>query len=746
MRIVIVGSAHSVHIRKIADSLVARGHQVTVFSEESALTESSPQQYSSGVSLKDKWPVNKRARKVWLILKLNCFLFFSRADVVWFVYASSYGLLTKKVFTYAKKVTSVWGSDILINSYKNAYLDKISKSLDSADLIFSTSEFLRTHTRRLTSSRMVLTPYGPNDAFFEVVGKSHSYDREPHEALKIARTFDRFILCTKWLKSVYGIDILISAIIEDPDYFRASNTGVIICGEGVDARSFKETVKSNHIEDLVKFVGYQTEKEVICLLGNADLAVFPSRSESFGVSLLECFAQEVPVICSNAGGFNELSQGGKYGRVVSSMDPRDYLEEIKSVLDEGPGYNLIDAKSFSQCFAWSKCMDHMECALDGLSGKQAGVVDFHLDSDRENAIFMHTEPRIVNTNLTRAREIRIAGFRNSLMKTYNLQEICAGQVVNGNYKKMIEGVFEVSRPRLVYIEGTSSMLSSFTRRIRELKSVLQTAQSQKIPVVYYLPDAHEFWDDYVISTRSATTVHLARYRKKKLLNLLANYCVIIAFPSGEFRAALYSRLDIATRDKLNANKSLILPPACATKSIGVINDNQSICYVYAGGVGPFYKLHRLLISIIQSTCSVNALFYMRKGDLRVLDAKYRALIVNAKLNIHHGPLPYSVQGVSPVGLLVMEPIDYISVAIPLKFYSYLERGWPVLCFKGTAVGNIVTKYGLGWAISASVSELAGFFESNKALDDYSEIQKSIGMYTASNQWDNRVQQIAEAAE
>jgi glycosyltransferase involved in cell wall biosynthesis len=745
MKVVIVGSAHSVHIRKIADNLAERGHKVSVFSEESSLTESSPQIYSPEVKLFDKWPAGKIARKISFLIRLNLYLLRTNADIVWFVYASSYGRLTPKVFTFAKKVVSVWGSDILINSYKKAYIKKISSSLNKADLVFSTSEFLRAHTRRLTSAKIVLTPYGPNDSFFSEV---RAIDDGCHQALQVAKSFEKVIICTKWLKSVYGIDILVEAIALHPSYFRDANIGVLICGEGQDSGFLKELVETENVGDIVRFVGFQTESQVISLLQNAHLAVFPSRSESFGVSLLECFAQKVPVICSSAGGFNELSHGGKFACMIQSLEPVDYLIGIKQLLDNGPSQNIENAYTFSKAFAWSKCMQHMESTLEQLAQNRSSrkLEDFRHEEELGRAVFIHGEPRLIDQNLTRAREIRISGFRQSLMKTHNVQELFGGRLGQWRYAVMIGSVLDVGKPSFIYIEGSSSMFSSFKRRYSELTSTLKQASSRQIPVVYYLPDAHEYWDDYVISTRSATKVHVARYLKKRLLRLLADNGAIIAYPSSEFKQALMLKLDNGTVGRLAKNKSLILPPGASAEVISKGTDSSKLCYVYAGGIGPFYKLQRWLIALNQNEISINAVFFIRQGDLSALEPKYKELLLSSNVSIQHGALPRVVSNDLQIGLLLLEPIEYIAVAVPLKFYSYLERGWPVLCYRDTAIGNIVDKYGLGWAIENSVEAISEFHHRQVSESEYKDIQANIKKYIANNQWGNRVQQIVESAQ
>ncbi|HTH48602.1 MAG TPA: glycosyltransferase family 4 protein [Candidatus Limnocylindria bacterium] len=62
----------------------------------------------------------------------------------------------------------------------------------------------------------------------------------------------------------------------------------------------------------------------------ADVFVFPSRLETFGIVLLEALAFEVPVVASDAGAARSILGGGRFGKLLPEPTP----EALRQALDE----------------------------------------------------------------------------------------------------------------------------------------------------------------------------------------------------------------------------------------------------------------------------------------------------------------------------------------------------------------------------------------------------------------------------
>jgi len=76
------------------------------------------------------------------------------------------------------------------------------------------------------------------------------------------------------------------------------------------------------------------------LWSNADLFVFPSRLETFGIVLVEALAFEVPIIASTAGAAEEILADGRAGILLEKISPKSLAEAIEGVLAD-----LTDAEA-----------------------------------------------------------------------------------------------------------------------------------------------------------------------------------------------------------------------------------------------------------------------------------------------------------------------------------------------------------------------------------------------------------------
>jgi L-malate glycosyltransferase len=79
---------------------------------------------------------------------------------------------------------------------------------------------------------------------------------------------------------------------------------LVLVGEGPALREAKELAAQLGVQKHVRYLGKQLD--IVSLLACADVLLFPSETESFGLAPLEAMACEVPVIATRAGGIPEV--------------------------------------------------------------------------------------------------------------------------------------------------------------------------------------------------------------------------------------------------------------------------------------------------------------------------------------------------------------------------------------------------------------------------------------------------------
>lgn len=84
----------------------------------------------------------------------------------------------------------------------------------------------------------------------------------------------------------------------------------------------------------VTFAGEVPPARLPRIYAESDVLVNPSLSESFGMSLVEAMAAEVPVVATKVGGMPEIVSDGGTGRLVPADDPRALADALIETLRE----------------------------------------------------------------------------------------------------------------------------------------------------------------------------------------------------------------------------------------------------------------------------------------------------------------------------------------------------------------------------------------------------------------------------
>src|SRR5699024_11946934 len=144
---------------------------------------------------------------------------------------------------------------------------------------------------------------------------------------KKTKADDTIVIGTvKKLETVYSIDILIKAtalliqrLKEQSQTGIADQIRLKIVGKGPQQQELEKLAEEYHIRHMTEFTGQVPNDQVIDELNQMDIFAAFSRSESFGVAVLEASACELPVVVSDVGGLHDGVQKGECD-FVSALD------------------------------------------------------------------------------------------------------------------------------------------------------------------------------------------------------------------------------------------------------------------------------------------------------------------------------------------------------------------------------------------------------------------------------------------
>lgn len=109
---------------------------------------------------------------------------------------------------------------------------------------------------------------------------------------------------------------------------------LVIAGAGASLEPLKAQAAALGLEGWVSFTGFIDDAERDRLYHAADVAIFPSLYEPFGIVALEACAARCPVIVSAAGGLAEVIDPGVTGLVVPVGDAAALADAVRACLHD----------------------------------------------------------------------------------------------------------------------------------------------------------------------------------------------------------------------------------------------------------------------------------------------------------------------------------------------------------------------------------------------------------------------------
>ena len=164
-----------------------------------------------------------------------------------------------------------------------------------------------------------------------------------------------------YLGSLYegkGVDILIRALVGIKSEYPEVKLHIVGSGSPAlsRARYLKTLSVQEGMEGDVVFWGQADYSSIPKFYKGADVCVFPSRIEAFGIAILEAMASGKPVVASNTGGIPEIISDGESGILVKPDDPDALAESILTLLRNDTLRNRLSGNALKTAanYSWGK--------------------------------------------------------------------------------------------------------------------------------------------------------------------------------------------------------------------------------------------------------------------------------------------------------------------------------------------------------------------------------------------------------
>jgi glycosyltransferase involved in cell wall biosynthesis len=150
-----------------------------------------------------------------------------------------------------------------------------------------------------------------------------------------------------------GVDLLVAA-------FAKAATGkpdwrLDVAGAGREADALREQAAQTGCAERISFLGHVTGELKRAALARASIGVVPSRSESFGGTLLEFAAQGMVCVASPVGGMVELTDDGRAIRCVPPDDIGALADALAELMEDAEARRQLGeaARHFASGFSWA---------------------------------------------------------------------------------------------------------------------------------------------------------------------------------------------------------------------------------------------------------------------------------------------------------------------------------------------------------------------------------------------------------
>ena len=197
---------------------------------------------------------------------------------------------------------------------------------ESSEVIVN-SNYMKCELQRLFGlpyDKINVIPNGVNLNLYDNVERDYDFRR------RFAMDNEKIILFMGRLVYEKGIQTLIAAMPKVLSHY--NDAKLIIAGKGGMINELRNQVNYLGLGNKVYFTGYLGSKDVAKMYKCADVAVFPSTYEPFGIVALEGMLSGAPVVTSDIGGLNEIVDHGVNGMKSYAGNANSLADSILALL------------------------------------------------------------------------------------------------------------------------------------------------------------------------------------------------------------------------------------------------------------------------------------------------------------------------------------------------------------------------------------------------------------------------------
>jgi phosphatidylinositol alpha-1,6-mannosyltransferase len=135
---------------------------------------------------------------------------------------------------------------------------------------------------------------------------------------------------------------------------------LLVAGGGALLPSLRAEAERQGLSGSVAFTGYVPEADKVAHYNLADVFLFPSAMEGFGLTVAEAMSCGRPVVASDRGSIPEVLAEGEGGFLCDPAAPERFVERLLLLMGDPAlrrKFGAANAERVDRLFRWERCVD-----------------------------------------------------------------------------------------------------------------------------------------------------------------------------------------------------------------------------------------------------------------------------------------------------------------------------------------------------------------------------------------------------
>jgi len=198
-------------------------------------------------------------------------------------------------------------------------------------------------------------PENKIEVIYEGVNAMRNYEWHANLRKKYKIPDEKYFLFIGRLEKRKNVEGIIEAFEILKEKYNIPHKLVLAGSPGYGYENIKHKAESMNHKDKIIFPGFIKEEEKFEIIKNADIFLFPTFYEGFGLPILEAQSLGVPVVTSNVSSLPEV--GGDSVAYATPTEPISIADSIYKIISDENFKNGIIEKGYENVkrFSWDKC-------------------------------------------------------------------------------------------------------------------------------------------------------------------------------------------------------------------------------------------------------------------------------------------------------------------------------------------------------------------------------------------------------